>query len=183
MSTDHEASEALRLSAGERVLLAALIECPEITVPELTEYTALSVSTVRDGLRRLKSLGAAKSDRTLTLGESRACVLWSATAAVLHLVFVPDVTAASGSGKPTAREKVLTVVRLRPGLPMHELAWATALSRTIASESLSRLEREGLVHRVRRTGRRGGVIADGWVATSSELDELLASVVAASDES
>lgn len=170
---DQGSADDLRLSAGERALLAALVECPQTTVSGVANLARLSTSMVRRTLRRFEAVGAAVSVRQPSIDGSSAPVLWSAAPWVLHLVEAPGQASESGSSRPMARDKILTTVGLRPGLPAVELAWRTALSRRGLLELLTGLEREGLVRRVTRRGRHGRRLADGWALTRAEPDEPL----------
>lgn len=88
-------------------------------------------------LRGFESLGAAVCVSRPTLDGRSVSALWSASAAVL------DLLASSGELPMTqallascARDKVLTALGLRPGLPIGDIVWATALSRTSVIEVL-----------------------------------------------
>lgn len=183
MSINCEPAEAPRLSAGERALLAALVEFPETTAAGVARVAQLSVATTRRALRRFETLGAAVRCSPPSIGGSSVPDLWSAAPGGLNLLAVPKSDAVSGSRTPTTRDKILTTVGLRPGLSLGELAWSTALSRRNVSEMLGVLEREGLVHRVVRRGRSGGRVADGWALAQTELDVPLFDLAADEDAS
>lgn len=172
MSSDHEAADVPRLSAGEPALLAALIEFPETTVSGVANAARVSTSMARRALRRFEALGAAARASPPGIEGTRVPELWSASSSVLHMLSSTAGVQASEATRPTTRDKILTAVGLRPGLPLGEISWCTALSRRYVVEMLAVLEREGLVRRVSRTGRSGR-LADGWVLALADPDEPL----------
>lgn len=166
MSRICKTKEVPRFSASERAVLVALVQRREVTATGLAGATGLSLTTTQRALRRFESLGAAVCVSRPTLDGRSVNALWSASGAVLDLL--------AGSGvlpmarallAPCARDKVLTALGLRPGLPIGDIVWATALSRTGVVEVLAALEKQGATRRVERRGPGGCRLADGWTLT------------------
>ncbi|MBS2545325.1 MarR family transcriptional regulator [Catenulispora sp. NL8] len=155
-----------QLSASERALLVALVQRPRVSAAGLAGATQLSLATTRQALRRLESLGAVVCVSGTSLDGRSVRSLWFASATVLDLLARSGaLPMARALLAPCARDKVLTALALRPKLPIGDIAWATALSRTSVTQMLGALEKQGLAHRVERRGPGGDRVADGWMLT------------------
>lgn len=174
MTSKHKTKETPRFSAGERALLVALIQRREATVIALAGAAHLSPDTTRRALRRFESLGAAVCFSRVSIDGRSVRALWSASAAVLDLLAesgIPHMARALVA--PSARDKVLTALGLRPGMTIGEIAWATGLSRATVTEMLAVLEKQDGACRVERRGPSGGRQADGWMLTLDNAAEPL----------
>lgn len=170
MPSIHKTKELPPFSASERALLIALVQRREASTAGLAGAVHLSLATARKALNRFESLGAVvRFSRTSIDGRS-VRVLWSASATVVDLLadsgMLPMARALLA---PSARDKVLTALGLRPGLTIGDIAWATALARTSATETLAALEKQGSACRVERRGPSGGRLADGWKLTLDNI--------------
>jgi DNA-binding MarR family transcriptional regulator len=155
--------EAPQFSASERAVLVALVHHPEVSAAGIAVAAHLSLATTRHALRRFESLGAAVCLSRTSIDGQSIRALWSASATVVDLLASSGILPmARALLAPCARDKVLTALALRPELPIGEIEWATALSRTSVVEMLAALEKQGIACRVERRGLSGGRLADGW---------------------
>lgn len=166
MSRVCKTKEGPQFSASERAVLVALVQRREATATGLAGATGLSLITTQRALRRFESLGAAVCVSRSTLDGRSVSALWSASVTVLDLLASSGVLPmARALFAPSARDKVLTALGIRPELPIEHIVWATALSRTSVVDVLATLEKQGATRRVERRGPGGGRLADGWKLT------------------
>lgn len=163
MPSVHKTKELPRFSASERALLIALVQHREATAASLAGAVHVSLATTRHALHRFESLGVAVCFSRTSIDGRSVRALWSASGTVVDLLANSGMLPmAQALVAPSARDKVLTALGLRPGLPIGDIVWATALSRSAVTEMLAALEKQGSACRVERRGPGGGRLADGW---------------------